>query len=707
MPTKKRPATKTKKTTKARANSKASKSSKSKKISISTKINKFKKPLIFAIVFGFIGAALVLNTFAISGPTFIRKIDVGPQASTYGHTPYGTLKKWTGGSTINEGSAPRDGDGWMRLKGYSFTGPLKIATGNVELSDCEVINNTRGKFDLGTIYSSSSPPSGKLIIDHCHINQGPTGWSNGGITAYLPFEVRYTYISGSGDGIKISRNSLAEHNYIEVNGQGTEASPGHIDGIQGEYFKFDWTARHNTIIGGVGQAPNGGSYRPEHGGNIGIYAPDTPGGSVGYSGAEGVLAEDNYIDGFNTGISLMGTNPNNKSIARNNQFGANFRYYPQLWTRTFAAGRTGDAPGPTNYVIFENNIGDRVLNESTGTTIAYDGKTGVIPDTNSPSEPTPSSPSPTPEPTPTPEPPASLPSTDLPTNYDFSSNNQGWDGQGNTVVSHTGSEGNKASGALMVKVDASGPYPDSSKTARAGTAQYEQGLKASAGQDISATFAVKSSASRNVRCELRFYNGRKILDTVPGLASQSSGNWTARSCSATAPANTTNVALRFFADKAEYGEVYYLDDVTITAGTVAPAPTPTDPTPTPTPAPTPTPPAPEPEPTPTPQPPVDTSDPSAVSDLGKSLSFNYWKKQYSFNLNWKASTDNVAVQDYMVKRNNQVIGNTTDTSFQDYNVNANTYYTYEVTAQDTSGNTSEPTEVTTKAKCFFIWCWAE
>ncbi len=292
--------------------------------------------------------------------SFIRRADTGPQASTFGHTPYGALRPWTSSNTISDSSAPRDPDGWMRLKGYEFNGQVKVTTGNVEISDCKINPGTQTAPNQGMIYTSSSAPSGSMIIDHCNIDQGQSGYSAAGINIYQPIQltVRYTLIEGVGDGIKANSNCLYEHNYIKVNGQGNQHSPGHIDGIQGSYYKVNWTARHNTIIGGIGQAPNGGSYRDEAGGNIGIWAA-LDGAPYNY----GVVAEDNYVDGFNTGISLQGTDANNPNVVKRNTFGKNFRYYPVYRIRTW-----------TEYphtVVEDNNVYDRLFNESTGEALPY------------------------------------------------------------------------------------------------------------------------------------------------------------------------------------------------------------------------------------------------------------------------------------------------------------------------------------------------
>lgn len=58
------------------------------------------------------------------------------------------------------------------------------------------------------------------------------------------------------------------------------------------------------------------------------------------------------------------------------------------------------------------------------------------------------------------------------------------------------------------------------------------------------------------------------------------------------------------------------------------------------------------------------------------------------NLNWTASTDNVAVKGYKIFRNNVLIGTTTGTSFSDRGLLAQTTYSYRVSAFDAANNVS-------------------
>lgn len=57
-------------------------------------------------------------------------------------------------------------------------------------------------------------------------------------------------------------------------------------------------------------------------------------------------------------------------------------------------------------------------------------------------------------------------------------------------------------------------------------------------------------------------------------------------------------------------------------------------------------------------------------------------------LSWKASTDNVGVSSYLILRNNAVIATTSDTTYTDTTVVANTSYSYTIVAKDAAGNVS-------------------
>src|SRR3954463_13260835 len=55
---------------------------------------------------------------------------------------------------------------------------------------------------------------------------------------------------------------------------------------------------------------------------------------------------------------------------------------------------------------------------------------------------------------------------------------------------------------------------------------------------------------------------------------------------------------------------------------------------------------------------------------------------------WSASTDNVGVTGYIVKRNGTQVGTPTATSYSDTGLSSATTYSYTVAARDAAGNTS-------------------
>lgn len=108
-----------------------------------------------------------------------------------------------------------------------------------------------------------------------------------------------------------------------------------------------------------------------------------------------------------------------------------------------------------------------------------------------------------------------------------------------------------------------------------------------------------------------------------------------------------------------------------------------------------------------PPPPADTQAPTAPSNVKATINYDALRFSYFTNLTWSASTDNVGVKNYLVKRNGSPLGTPTATSFSDYTLQANNYYTYEVFAQDAAGNTSTAGTARLIGRCFLIWCWAE
>src|SRR5690606_21103257 len=91
----------------------------------------------------------------------------------------------------------------------------------------------------------------------------------------------------------------------------------------------------------------------------------------------------------------------------------------------------------------------------------------------------------------------------------------------------------------------------------------------------------------------------------------------------------------------------------------------------------------------------DTEAPTAPSLLTSPS-----KSSSTVSLSWTASTDNVAVQSYIVYRGSVQVGTTATTSYTDNGLSASTSYQYTVKAKDAAGNLSPASNtltVTTEA----------
>ena len=80
---------------------------------------------------------------------------------------------------------------------------------------------------------------------------------------------------------------------------------------------------------------------------------------------------------------------------------------------------------------------------------------------------------------------------------------------------------------------------------------------------------------------------------------------------------------------------------------------------------------------------ADTTPPSAPTGLTATVA-----GASGANLSWSASTDNVAVTGYIVRRNGVQVATPATTSFADTGLSAATTYSYTVAARDAAGNTS-------------------
>ncbi len=80
---------------------------------------------------------------------------------------------------------------------------------------------------------------------------------------------------------------------------------------------------------------------------------------------------------------------------------------------------------------------------------------------------------------------------------------------------------------------------------------------------------------------------------------------------------------------------------------------------------------------------TDTQAPTAPTGLTSPS-----KTATTVNLSWTASTDNVGVTSYEIRRGGNAVGTATSTSFVDSGLTPNTAYSYTVVARDAAGNTS-------------------
>src|SRR5438477_111277 len=82
-------------------------------------------------------------------------------------------------------------------------------------------------------------------------------------------------------------------------------------------------------------------------------------------------------------------------------------------------------------------------------------------------------------------------------------------------------------------------------------------------------------------------------------------------------------------------------------------------------------------------PPVDTTPPTTPTGLTATAAGST-----TANLSWSASTDNVGVTAYILRRNGVQVATPATTSFADTGLSAATTYSYTVAARDAAGNTS-------------------
>lgn len=184
--------------------------------------------------------------------------------------------------------------------------------------------------------------------------------------------------------------------------------------------------------------------------------------------------------------------------------------------------------------------------------------------------------------------------------HTFNTSEVGWVAQGNTIVAQTDAAPFDDAGALVVRVSASGAWPDDSRTARVGTSPGRQdGVPVRAAADHSGSARVLSlDGAADARCELRWYGAagkQQIIRTDAGpMTSVAEREWTILQCGAVAPADAVAGSLRILFDGVDYGRSFLVDDARFVQGTLDDSSPPPEPMEEPTTEPAP---APGPEPT--------------------------------------------------------------------------------------------------------------
>lgn len=101
---------------------------------------------------------------------------------------------------------------------------------------------------------------------------------------------------------------------------------------------------------------------------------------------------------------------------------------------------------------------------------------------------------------------------------------------------------------------------------------------------------------------------------------------------------------------------------------------------------------------------ADTIAPSIPGNFKVTLVQDSASKAYYANLLWTASTDNIGVKDYIIRRAGAVIGTTSSLSYRDYTFIKGVNTTYEVQARDAANNLSPFAKYTVLITCSGTKC---
>lgn len=181
--------------------------------------------------------------------------------------------------------------------------------------------------------------------------------------------------------------------------------------------------------------------------------------------------------------------------------------------------------------------------------------------------------------------------------HSFERSTGGWTPQGNTRLDRDTGLSVTAGASLAVAVDDRGPWPDDTRTARAGTHHEPgHGVAVQPGAGYRASWRIHAEEAVPARCELRWYDrAGQIVDTIEGPdVTTAPDDWAQATCAGSAPQGADYASVRVYLADVDYGMVFHVDDVWLVEATPAAVAREQSP-PAPQAPPTPAPPTPAPE----------------------------------------------------------------------------------------------------------------
>jgi hypothetical protein len=172
-----------------------------------------------------------------------------------------------------------------------------------------------------------------VTLEHVEVVIG--NCANAGLSLRSDATVRYSKITGCGDGIKAGGGGLYEYNYIAVAKSGSSSK--HLDGIQGSGAS-NYTIRNNVI-----------NVPPSVGGNSAIFIQAYDGSSD--RPISNIRVENNWLDGGNYTVFVHAGKSGTSGLISDvrvddNRFGTDHRYGAlTMKSGATASGNVWDATG--------------------------------------------------------------------------------------------------------------------------------------------------------------------------------------------------------------------------------------------------------------------------------------------------------------------------------------------------------------------------